>query len=337
MPANTSLDWIEITEAAAIAGHSWLGRGDKNAADQAAVSAMRYLLNQTAIAGEIVIGEGEIDDAPMLYIGESVGTGGRAIDIAVDPIEGTRMTAMGQGNAITVLAAAAKGSLLKAPDMYMDKLATGPLGKGAIDISKPLLDNLHSLAKALNKKVSDLTVATLAKPRHEDRIRQMRKAGVRVFEIPDGDVALALMAALPDNPVDLMMSIGGAPEGVIAAAAMRALGGDMQARLLLREDAKGMSDDNRQWAQTEAERCKALGLTPGDPMTLMQLASSDDVLFAATGITQGDLLSGVQLQQGQVTCESLLIRGKQGDWRKITTTQRLDRLPDEIQGLMFRG
>lgn len=335
MPANTSLDWIEITEAAAIAGHSWLGRGDKNAADQAAVSAMRYLLNKTAIAGEIVIGEGEIDDAPMLYIGEKVGTGGRAIDIAVDPIEGTRMTAMGQGNAITVLAAAAKGSLLKAPDMYMDKLATGPGGKGAIDISKPLLDNLHSLARALGKKVSDLTVATLAKPRHEDRIRQMRKVGVRVFEIPDGDVALALMAALPENPVDLMMSIGGAPEGVIAAAAMRALGGDMQTRLVLRDDAKGASDENRQWSRLETERCQALGLTPGEPMALTQLASSDDVLFAATGITQGDLLNGIQTHQGLVTCESLLIRGKQGDWRKVTTTQKLERLPAEILGLLF--
>lgn len=335
MPANTSLDWIEITEAAAIAGHSWLGRGDKNAADQAAVSAMRYLLNKTAIDGEIVIGEGEIDDAPMLYIGETVGTGGRAIDIAVDPIEGTRMTAMGQGNAITVLAAAAKGSLLKAPDMYMDKLATGPGGKGAIDISKPLLDNLHSLARALGKKVSDLTVATLAKPRHEAHIRQMRKAGVRVFEIPDGDVALALMAALPECPVDLMMSIGGAPEGVIAAAAIRALGGDMQARLVLREDAKGPSDENRQWSHQEAERCEALGLTPGEPLLLTDLASSDDVLFAATGITQGDLLKGVEVQHGLVTCESLLIRGKQGEWRKITTTQHLDRLPVEVQGLLF--
>ncbi|MHA7880663.1 MAG: class II fructose-bisphosphatase [Saccharospirillum sp.] len=334
MPANTSLDWIEITEAAAIAGHAWLGRGDKNAADQAAVSAMRLLLNQTAISGEIVIGEGEIDDAPMLYIGEQVGTGGRAIDIAVDPIEGTRMTAMGQGNAITVLAAAAKGSLLNAPDMYMDKLATGPAGKGALDISKPLLDNLHALAKTLGKPVSDLTVATLAKPRHDARIRQMRKAGVRVFEIPDGDVALALMAALPDHPVDLMMSIGGAPEGVIAAAAIRALGGDMQARLMLREDAKGASDENRSWSQKEAERCQALGLTPGDPMALTDLARSDDVLFAATGITQGDLLSGVRNYQGQVTTESLLIRGKQGDWRTITTTQPLERLPSELQGLL---
>ncbi|MDK9760258.1 class II fructose-bisphosphatase, partial [Vibrio sp. D173a] len=190
------------------AGYKWLGRGDKNAADGAAVEVMRSLLNKTEISGEIVIGEGEIDDAPMLYIGENVGVGGDAVDIAVDPIEGTRMTAMGQSNALAVLAAGEKGSFLKAPDMYMEKLVVGPGAKGAIDLEKPLKENLENIAKALGKSLDTLVVTTLAKPRHDQVIAEMQVMGVRVFAVPDGDVAASILTCMPDSEVDVMYCIG---------------------------------------------------------------------------------------------------------------------------------
>ncbi|EME8862276.1 class II fructose-bisphosphatase, partial [Enterobacter mori] len=224
MKRELAIEFSRVTEAAALAGYKWLGRGDKNTADGAAVHAMRIVLNQVNIDGTIVIGEGEIDEAPMLYIGEKVGTGkGDAVDIAVDPIEGTRMTAMGQANALAVLAVGDKGCFLNAPDMYMEKLIVGPGAKGAIDLSLPLEENLRNIAKALGKPLSELTVTILAKPRHDATIAQMQKLGVRVFAIPDGDVAASILTCMPDSEVDVLYGIGGAPEGVVSAAVIRAL------------------------------------------------------------------------------------------------------------------
>ncbi|HCT5184195.1 TPA: class II fructose-bisphosphatase [Klebsiella michiganensis] len=243
MKRELAIEFSRVTEAAALAGYKWLGRGDKNTADGAAVNAMRIMLNLINIDGTIVIGEGEIDEAPMLYIGERVGTGhGDAVDIAVDPIEGTRMTAMGQANALAVMAVGDKGCFLNAPDMYMEKLIVGPGAKGTIDLNLPLAENLHNIARALNKPLSELTVTILAKPRHDDVIVELQKLGVRVFAIPDGDVAASILTCMPDSEVDVMYGIGGAPEGVVSAAVIRALDGDMNGRLLARHHVKGDSE-----------------------------------------------------------------------------------------------
>ena len=256
MRRELSIEFSRVTEAAALAGYKWLGRGDKNVADGAAVEAMRFFLNGIDIDGEIVIGEGEIDDAPMLYIGEKVGSGkGDAVDIAVDPIEGTRMTAMGQPNAIAVLAVGEQGTFLKAPDMYMEKLIVGPGARGVIDLNLSLEENLRATAEAMNKPLSRLTAITLAKPRHDAVIAQMQKLGVRVFAIPDGDVAASILTCMPDSEVDVLYGIGGAPEGVISAAVIRALDGDMQARLLPRHEVKGDTPENRKAGEQELVRC----------------------------------------------------------------------------------
>ena len=250
MKRELALEFARVTEAAALAAHKWVGRGDKEAADQAAVDAMRTILNQIEIDGEIVIGEGEIDEAPMLYIGEKVGKteeiscGLEAVEIAVDPVEGTRMTAQGQANAIAVLAVGNKGSFLKAPDMYMEKLIVGPGAKGVIDLNLSLLENIENVSKALEKPISELTVAILDKPRHKDVIADLQKLGVKVFAMPDGDVAASILCAVVDSEVDILYGVGGAPEGVISAAAMRALGGDMNARLKLRSEVKGITLEN---------------------------------------------------------------------------------------------
>ncbi len=247
MKRELALEFARVTEAAALAGYKWVGRGDKDQADQAAVDAMRTVLNQIKIDGEIVIGEGEIDEAPMLYIGEKVGLdiedkcGLEKVDIAVDPIEGTRMTAMGQANAIAVLAVGNKGSFLKAPDMYMEKLVVGPNAKGAINLNLPLIDNVNNVAKALGKGLKELTVITLAKPRHDRIIKDLQELGVKVYAIPDGDVAASILTAVVDSEVDMLYCIGGAPEGVVSAAAMKALDGDMNARLMFRNEVKGVS------------------------------------------------------------------------------------------------
>ena len=229
MKRELAIEFSRVTEAAALAGYKWLGRGDKNAADGAAVNAMRIMLNRVDIDGRIVIGEGEIDEAPMLYIGENVGTGlGDAVDIAVDPIEGTRMTAMGQSNALAVLAVGDRGTFLHAPDMYMEKLVVGPQARGVIDLNLPLATNLNNIAACLGKPLTELTVITLAKPRHDAVIAEMQQLGVKVFAIPDGDVAASILTCMPESEVDVMYGIGGAPEGVISAAVIRALDGDMQ-------------------------------------------------------------------------------------------------------------
>ncbi|TKI03994.1 class II fructose-bisphosphatase [Martelella alba] len=326
MKRELAIEFSRVTEAAALAGYHWLGRGDKNAADDAAVQAMRIMLNQVDIEGRIVIGEGEIDEAPMLYIGEAVGTGrGDAVDIAVDPIEGTRMTAMGQANALTVLAVGEKDAFLHAPDMYMEKLVVGPGARGAIDLALPLEDNLDNIAGRLNKPLGQLTVIILAKPRHEQIIATLQRMGVRVFAIPDGDVAASLLTCMPDSEVDVMYGIGGAPEGVISAAAIRAMNGDMHGRLLPRHQVKGESEDNLRIGADELARCAAMGIAANSVLRLNDMARNDNVVFSATGITKGDLLNGISRKNNLATTETLLIRGNSRTIRRISSTHYLDR------------
>lgn len=241
MKRAISFEFSRVTEAAALAAYEWIGRGDKNAADDAAVKAMRLVMNKMEIRGEIVIGEGEIDEAPMLYIGEKVGRSqpeDKEVAIAVDPIDGTRMTAMGQAGALSVLAAGSKETFLQAPDMYMEKLVVDSEAKGMIDLDLPLEQNIRRVASKKGKLLTQMTVAILAKPRHDEIIKTVQKLGVKVMAIPDGDVAAAVQCCLPDSDLDLVYGIGGAPEGVVAAAAVRALGGDIQGRLIPRNQAR---------------------------------------------------------------------------------------------------
>lgn len=329
MKRELAIEFSRVTEAAALAGYKWLGRGDKNAADGAAVHAMRIMLNKVDIDGQIVIGEGEIDEAPMLYIGEKVGSGnGDAVDIAVDPIEGTRMTALGQANALAVLAVGDKGTFLHAPDMYMEKLAVGPGARGAIDLRLPLEENLRRVADALAKPLSELTVTLLAKPRHDATIARLQQLGVRVFTFPDGDVAASILTCMPDSEVDVMYGIGGAPEGVVSAAAIRALDGDMQGRLLARHEVKGDTPENRRLGEQELSRCREMGIAAGEVLTLEEMARNDNVIFSATGITSGDLLKGITRKGNMATTETLLIRGKSRTIRRIQSIHYLE-LKDE--------
>ena len=330
-----AIEFSRVTEAAALAAYGWLGRGNKNAADEAAVKAMRYMLNLIHMDGEIVIGEGEIDEAPMLYIGEKVGSGnGELVSIAVDPIDGTRMTAMGQSNAISVLAAGGKHTFLKAPDMYMEKIVVGPEVKGMIDLTLPLEQNLRRTASRLGKSLSDLTVMILAKPRHEKAIQQMHDLGVRVLAIPDGDVAASVLCCLPDAEVDMLYGIGGAPEGVAAAAAIRALGGDMQARLIPRNQLKDDSEENRKIAANEIQRCAAAGVQVNAVLKLEDIVRDDNLVFTATGITNGDLLKGISRKGNLAGTETLLIRGKSRTIRKIQSLHYLDRKDSEIYKIL---
>lgn len=331
MKRELAIEFSRVTEAAALAGYKWLGRGDKNAADGAAVHAMRIMLNKVNIDGQIVIGEGEIDEAPMLYIGEKVGSGeGDAVDIAVDPIEGTRMTAMGQANALTVLAVGDKGTFLNAPDMYMEKLVVGPGAKGVIDLALPLEENLKRVAQALQKPLSELTVTILAKPRHDDIIRLLQPLGVRIFAFPDGDVAASILTCMPDSEVDVLYGIGGAPEGVISAAVIRALDGDMQGRLLARHRVKGDTPENRTIGEREEKRCLEMGIEAGEILQLDDMARNDNVIFSATGITSGDLLKGITRQGNIATSETLLVRGKSRTIRRIQSIHYLDRKDESL-------
>ena len=335
MNAALAIEFSRVTEMAALAAHTWFGRGDKNAADDAAVKAMRYMLNLIDMDAEIVIGEGEIDEAPMLYIGEKVGSGmGELVSIAVDPIDGTRMTAMGQPNAISVLAAGGRNTFLKAPDMYMEKLVVGSDVKGMIDLTLPLEQNLRRVASKLGKSLSDLTVMVLAKPRHDAVIKQMHSLGVRVMAIPDGDVAGSVLCCLPDAEVDLLYGIGGAPEGVAAAAAIRALGGDMQARLLPRNEVKGDTEENKKIAADEIQRCEALGVKINEVLKLEDLVRDDNLVFTATGITNGDLLKGISRKGNLASTETILIRGKSRTIRKIQSIHYLDRKDSEIYKIL---
>lgn len=335
MNRSLAIEFSRITEAAALSAFAWLGRGDKNAADEAAVKAMRFMLNQIEMNAEVVIGEGEIDQAPMLYIGEKLGTGnGEEVSIAVDPIDGTRMTAMGQANAISVLAAGGKDTFLRAPDMYMEKLVVGAEMKGMIDLNLPIEQNLRRVAQKLGKSMSQVTVMVLAKPRHEDVIKRIQQAGARVLAIPDGDVAGSVLCCLPESDVDMLYGIGGAPEGVVAAAAVRALGGDMQARLIPRDQVKGDSAENRQIAQNEIQRCQQSGVQVNQLLTLEQLVKDDNLVFVATGITNGDLLKGIQRKGNLASTETLLIRGKSRTIRRIISTHYLDRKDQQIYQLI---
>lgn len=335
MRRELAFRFSRVTEGAALAGYKWLGRGDKNAADQAAVEVMRLMLNKIEMDGEIVIGEGEIDDAPMLFIGEKLGKGGDAVDIAVDPIEGTRMTAMGQNNALAVIAIAEKGAFLRAPDMYMEKIVVGPGVKNVIDLDLSIEENVINVAKALGKPLSKLTLTILAKPRHDEIIAKVQKLGVRVFAIPDGDVAASILTCMPDSEIDMMYGIGGAPEGVISAAVIRALDGDMKARLIARYDVKADTPENRRIGEREIERCIEMGIEVGKQLNIEDMAKDENIFFSATGITNGDLLEGVRVNGNIAQTETLLIRGKSRTIRRIQSTHYLDRKDSEIKALIL--
>ncbi|MGP8305970.1 class II fructose-bisphosphatase [Vibrio sp. YIC-376] len=320
MDERLSYAFVKVTESAALSSFKHLGQGRKEIADAAAVDAMRSTLNQMSINGRVVIGEGQIDHAPMLYIGEQLGKGGEAIDIAVDPIDGTRMVATGQNNAIAVLAAAPKGQILAAPDMYMEKLVVSAKAKGSIDLERPLMTNLRDIAQALYKPLNQLRVVTLSKPRHQDLIKELREHSVQVFEYPDGDIIASLQTCLPSAPFDVMYCIGGAPEGIISAAAVKALGGDMQGRLLLRSEVKGKSDQNLAYDVAEQQQCEASGATPGKVYSLNELISAHEILFCATGITDGHILSGIEITDKTISSESILIDDS-GSIRLIRNTK----------------
>ncbi|HHW7506587.1 TPA: class II fructose-bisphosphatase [Mannheimia haemolytica] len=337
MKRTLSFEFSRVTEAAALAAYSWLGRGDKNAADEAAVKAMRFMLNQMEIRGEVVIGEGEIDEAPMLYIGEKIGLSrleDEEISIAVDPIDGTRMTAMGQANALSVLAAGGKETFLKAPDMYMEKLVVGQECKGMIDLNLPLEQNLRRVASKKGKLLSQLTIAILAKPRHEKIIADVQKLGVRVIAIPDGDVAAAVQCCLPESELDLLYGIGGTPEGVVAGAAVRALGGNMQARLIPRNQVKGNSPENLTATEKELSRCNEMNVPVNTVLKLEDLVRDDNIVFVATGITSGELLKGIKRRGNIASTETLLIRGKSRTIRKIQSDHYVDRKDNELLSLL---
>lgn len=340
MKRELALEFARVTEAAALAAYKWVGRGDKESADQAAVDAMRTMLNGIKIQGEIVIGEGEIDEAPMLYIGEKVGLDVEGkerfseVDIAVDPVEGTRMTAQGQANAIAVLAVGNKGSFLKAPDMYMEKLIVGPEAKGKIDLNKPLLENIENVRKALKKELNEMTIVILDKPRHKVIIKELQELGMKVYALPDGDVAGSILTSVVDSDVDMLYGIGGAPEGVISAAVIRALGGDMQARLKLRSEVKGVSLENDKISNYEKSRCEKMGLNVGDVLTLDDLVKDDEVIFSATGVTSGDLLEGVKRKGNIARTQTLVIRGKSKTVRYINAVHNLEYKSESIINLV---
>ncbi|MEU4831544.1 class II fructose-bisphosphatase [Streptosporangium sp. NPDC023615] len=312
---NLALELVRVTEAAAMAAARWVGRGDKNGADGAAVNAMRQLINTVSMSGVVVIGEGEKDNAPMLYNGEQVGDGsGAACDVAVDPIDGTRLTALGMPNGISVIAVSERGSMYDPSAVfYMDKLVTGPEAASSVDIDAPVADNIAAVARAKGGEPSDVTVVILDRPRHEKIIREVREAGARIRLITDGDVAGAIMAARVGTGVDLMLGIGGTPEGIIAACALKCMGGVIQGRL---------------WPQDEAERRRALdaGLDLDATLGTDDLVSSDDVFFAATGITDGELMQGVRYRAGRAVTNSLVMRGRSGTIRKIESEHQLWKL-----------
>lgn len=323
MKRELALEFSRITEAAALASSVYVGCGDKNIADNAAVEAMRNTLNDIEINGEVVIGEGEIDEAPMLYIGEKVGKGGIDIDIAVDPIDGTRMVALGQENAVSVMVLAKKGSLLKAPDMYMEKIMVNQDGYGAVDLSKSITDNIKSLSVALKKPISEIKVMTLAKPRHEKVITDIQSMGAKVIAIPDGDVAGSVLVAVPGSDIDMFYGIGGAPEGVISAAIMRAMEGDMQARLMTRSQCKGFTEENNLHSEMELKKLKKLDLNTSSILKMDDLCNDDNLIVTITGITDGSLLKGCTINNHIATTHTMLIRGKTRTIRKIESIHDL--------------
>lgn len=313
MDRNLALEVVRVTEAAALAASKLMGRGDEKAADQAAVDAMRSALNGLQIDGTVVIGEGERDEAPMLYIGEKVGAGGPKIDIALDPLEGTTITAKGGANALAVIAMAEEGGFLNSPDTYMDKIAVGGgLPDGIVDLDEDIAVNVKNLAKAKKMDISDLVVCVLDRPRHEEYIRKIREAGARISLITDGDVAGVIATATPSTGIDLYVGTGGAPEGVLAAAALRCIGGQMQGRLVFRNDDE----------KARAARCGITDL--GRKYDLLDLAKGD-VMFATTGVTPGSMLQGVRRIPGGATTHSLVMRSKTGTVRYIESHHNFER------------
>jgi fructose-1,6-bisphosphatase II len=312
---NLALELVRVTEAGAMAAARWVGRGDKNGADAAAVHAMRLLINTVSMNGVVVIGEGEKDQAPMLFNGEEVGDGsGPACDVAVDPIDGTRLTANGMPNAVTVLAVSARGSMYDPSAVfYMSKLVTGPAAAGVVDIEAPVAHNVAAVAKAKGISPNDVTVVILDRPRHAQLISDVRAAGARIQLITDGDVAGAIMAARDGTGIDLLLGIGGTPEGIIAACAIKCLGGVIQGRLAPRDAA-------------ERERAVDAGHDLARVLTTDDLVRSDDVFFAATGITDGELLNGVRYRAGGATTHSLVMRARSGTTRTITSEHQLWKL-----------
>lgn len=314
---NLALELVRVTEAAAMAAGRWVGRGDKNGADGVAVNAMRVMISSVGMNGVVVIGEGEKDDAPMLYNGEQVGNGtGPECDVAVDPIDGTTLTAKGMSNAIAVLAVAPRGSMYDPSAVfYMEKLVTGPAAADVVDIRLPVAENIARVAKAKKSAAEDVTVVLLDRPRHEQLASEIRATGARIRFIADGDVAGAIAAAREGSGVDLLLGIGGTPEGIITACAIKCLGGTIQGRL---------------WPTTDEERQRALDaghvLDPDHVLTTDQLVTADDCFFVATGITDGDLMKGVRYQGGGAVTDSLVMRSRSGTIRQVTSEHRLSKL-----------
>ncbi|MFH1158730.1 MAG: class II fructose-bisphosphatase [Pseudomonadota bacterium] len=308
MDRNLSLELVRVTEAAALSASLLMGRGDEKAADQAAVDAMRNALNCLSISGTVVIGEGERDEAPMLYIGEKVGLGGPELDIALDPLEGTTLTAKGGPNALAVVAMAEKGGFLNAPDVYMNKIAVGGgLPDHIVDLDATPAENLKALAKAKGVEVADIVACILDRPRHYELISKVRAAGARIMLISDGDVSAVMATAQPESGIDIYMGIGGAPEGVLSAAALRCTGGFMQGRLLFRND-------------DEKARAGKWGVTDLDKKYGLTDLAGGDVMFAATGVTDGAMLRGVRRFSGGAHTHSVIMRSKTGTTRRIEAT-----------------
>ncbi|MDR1193643.1 MAG: class II fructose-bisphosphatase [Peptococcaceae bacterium] len=324
MARELSLEIARVTEVAALASARWWGKGDKNAADGAAVAAMRAMFDSVNVTGTVVIGEGEMDEAPMLYIGEKVGKGTSEfeVDIAVDPLEGTNLVAKGMTGAITTLAIAPKGCLLHAPDMYMDKIAAGPKCRGKIHLDRPVMENVRAVGRALGKDVWDVTVVVLDRPRHQKIIDALRQGGARIKLITDGDVSPAVATGIDGSGIDMMIGVGGAPEGVLAAAALRSLGGEFMGRL---------------WPENEEERDRASQMLGGDPerlLTLEDLVRTEDVIFSASGVTDGELLKGVRFYGDFATTHTIVMRGETGTVRFVETRHRLDRKPEQIRQIL---
>ena len=319
MDRNLALELVRVTEAAALVSSRFMGRGDKNGADGAAVEAMRRAFESIKIKGEVVIGEGELDEAPMLYIGEKVGLQTddcKEVDIAVDPLEGTSLIAKGLPNAISVIAIGAKGSLLNAPDTYMKKIIVGPKAKGAIDLNKSVEENIISVANALGKKTSEMTIITQDRDRHDYTIQAARKLGARIKVFSDGDVATGIATCFEETGIDMLMGIGGGPEGVITAAAVKCMGGDMQGQIY-------------PLSEQETNRCYEMGFSDEDIKKILSiddLAKGDDLFFAATGITEGDLLRGVRhIAHNKATTQSVVMRSKTGTIRFVDAIHNLDK------------
>ena len=312
---NLAMELVRATEAAALAAGRWMGRNEKEAGDQAAVDAMRLMLSQVEMDGVVVIGEGEKDEAPMLYNGEAVGTGAAPqMDVAVDPIDGTRLLAQGRPGSLAVLALSPRGTMLDpGPMVYMEKWVVGADAIGAVDIDAPIRENVRRVAAAKGKQPSDLTVMMLDRPRHEAMMAEVRATGARLQLLMDGDVAAGLLALLPEEPIDLLLGIGGTPEGVILGCAVHALGGEMRGRLWARDDA-------------EAERAAELGFDIDQQLDTDDLVSSEDTFFACTGITPGDLVAGVTYAPRGAVTDSLVMRGKSGTVRWIRARHTFDKL-----------